>query len=173
MKFSFYLAALFAALMACSCQAQETALVNAPELPVADLHAAATAPSEPGSGSMIAAPFVVSSMPAAPAKAGRLTWTDWGLISIASTLRVLDYTSTETCLSHPKIFQEQLLPNALVNNKPGFAAFEGSTMVANYFAYRALARRHRAAVRAGQAIYDGLMGTAVSVNYYGIEKYLH
>jgi len=153
MKFSFYLAALFAALMACSCQAQETALVNAPELPVADLHAAATAPSEPGSGSMIAAPFVVSSMPAAPAKAGRLTWTDWGLISIASTLRVLDYTSTETCLSHPKI--------------------EGSTMVANYFAYRALARRHRAAVRAGQAIYDGLMGTAVSVNYYGIEKYLH
>src|SRR5581483_3051368 len=112
-------------------------------------------------------------LPAARAKATGLTWTDWGLLSIASTLRVLDYTSTETCLSRPDIFQEQLLPNALVHNKPGFAAYEGSTMVANYFAYRALARHHRAAVRAGQAIYDGLMGTAVSVNYYGIAKCLH
>jgi len=173
MKFSFYLAALLAALMASSCQAQETALVSAPELPVADLHAAASTLSGPGSGSMAAAPFVVSSLPVPRARAAGLTWPDWGLLSVASTLRVLDYTSTETCLSHPQIFQEELLPNALVHNKPGFAAYEGSTVVANYFAYRALARHHRAAVRAGQAIYDGLMGTAVSVNYYGIEKYLH
>lgn len=165
MKFSFYRAALLAVLMASSCRAQETALVNIPEPPVPL--------SELGSGSMAAAPFVVSSMPAPRAKAAELTWTDWGLIGVASTLRVLDYTSTETCLSHPRIFQEELLPNALVHNKAGFAAFEGSTAVANYFAYRALARHHRAAVRAGQAIYDGLMGTAVSINYYGIEKYLH
>jgi hypothetical protein len=176
MKFSFYLAALFAALMASSCRAQETALVNAPELPGPHLPAMAPELSVPGGGSVMtaaAAPMAVAPLPAVRSRAVGLSWTDWGLISVASTLRVLDYTTTETCMKHPQIFQEEILPNALVHNKPGFAAFEGSTVVANYFAYRSLARHHRSAVRAGQAVYDGLMGTAISINYYGIEKYLH
>lgn len=170
MKFSFYRAALLGALMASSCQAQ-TALVDAPELPLPS-----SASNEMRSGLRGSEPVravTVAALPAVRRGEIRLEWTDWGLIGTAAVLRVLDYTSTETCMAHPGIFQEQILPSALVDNKTTFAAFEGSTVVADYYAYRYLARHHRAAVRTGQAIYDGMMGTAVSINYYGIHKYLH
>ncbi|HEX4067495.1 MAG TPA: hypothetical protein VHZ09_15865 [Acidobacteriaceae bacterium] len=100
-----------------------------------------------------------------------LTLYDWSLLAAAGTLRFLDYKTTEKCLSDPANFHEVELPTSLVSNKPAFAAFESSTVVANYFAYRLVARRHRTIARLGQYINIGSIAWAVGGNYTAIAEH--
>lgn len=94
---------------------------------------------------------------------------DWSLIGAAGMLRVLDYTSTEQALNNPQHLREAMLPVALVENKPAFAAFEAATVGANYFAYRMLVRHHmRSLARVGQYVYVSAMAFTVARNYQAI-----
>lgn len=97
---------------------------------------------------------------------GRLFPSDWASIGVAATLRVLDYTTTEKAMAYPQDFHEVLLPNGLVQNKAGFAAFEAGSVAANYYAYRWMARHgmHAFAVRA-QWIYNLSLVYPVMENY--------
>lgn len=104
-------------------------------------------------------------------RGARLTLEDWSLLGAAGVLRYLDYQSTEKCASDPRDFTENELPEALVHNKPGFAGFEGGTVVANYYAYRWVARRHRRLARLGQMINLGAVGEAVGGNYAALAEH--
>lgn len=171
MKSSFYLLLLITASAAWPVHAQITALMEAP-----DFHDGVPALTDPVGAASPSPMAIAPAVSWSPANAAspRLHLADWSLISVASTFRVLDYTTTETCAAHPNLFHEDILPEALVHSKPGLASFEASTVVANYYAYRFLVRRHHGTMaRVGQAIYDGMMGSAISINYYGINKYLH
>lgn len=170
MKFSFYPLALLAPLAVSPLWAQDNVLAENPGLRVEPPGLSGMG----GGATAVAFAIAPASSSAAAQPQPKLQLADWTLIGAASTMRVLDYTTTETCMAHPQIFHEVILPDALVDNKPALAAFEASTAVANYYAYRYLVRRHhRMEARAGEAIYDAMMGTAVSINYYGIEHYLH
>lgn len=97
---------------------------------------------------------------------------DWGLVGGAAALRLLDYKSTVKCMSDPANFKEEELPNALVHNDAGFAAFEASTVVVNYYAYRLFIRHnHRTMARLGQSINLGAMAFTVGRNYYELNDY--
>lgn len=97
---------------------------------------------------------------------------DWTLLGAAAGLRYLDYQTTVKALSDPADFHEAELPDALVDNHPGFAAFETSTVVANGWIYRALIRHgHRRLARAGQMINLGALGGTVAFNEYNLAKY--
>ncbi|MGA7524428.1 MAG: hypothetical protein WBW84_18390 [Acidobacteriaceae bacterium] len=99
----------------------------------------------------------------------KLRMLDWSLIGAASMLRVLDYTSTEKALADPQHFQEAMLPTALVENKPAFAAFEAATVGVNYTAYRLLVRHHmRSLARIAQYAYVGGMAFTVTRNYQAL-----
>jgi hypothetical protein len=101
-----------------------------------------------------------------------MTFTDWSLLGAAGVFRYLDYQTTVKALSQPTIFHEVELPKALVDNHPGFAAFEVSTVAANYWVYRLLVRHgHRRLARAGQAINLGAIGGTVASNEYNLAKY--
>jgi hypothetical protein len=102
----------------------------------------------------------------------KVTLYNWSLLGAAGGLRFLDYKSTEKCLTDPAICREVLLPQALVQNKPGFGAFEAGTVVANYYAYRFFLRHdHRTLAGLGQYIYLGSMAWTVGQNYYGMNQY--
>jgi hypothetical protein len=99
----------------------------------------------------------------------KLRMLDWSLIGAAGMLRVLDYTSTEKALADPKHFREAMLPTALVENKPGFAAFQAATVGANYVAYRMLVHHHmRSLARVAQYVYVSGMAFQVTRNYQQI-----
>jgi hypothetical protein len=88
------------------------------------------------------------------------------MLGAAASLRVLDFTSTEKALSQPQYFHEAILPQALVKNKPGFAAFQAGTVVLNYGAYRLLVRHHmRSVAQVSQYVYVGAMTFQVAHNY--------
>lgn len=87
------------------------------------------------------------------------------------SLRVLDYTTTEKAMEYPQYFHEDILPGSLVHNKAGFAAFQASTVVANYYAYRFLVHHHlRSIAIIGQYAYDSAIGFQVLENYQTLGK---
>jgi hypothetical protein len=130
-------------------------------------------PPAPGSSSAELAAAIMPVVAPRPVSLQRrsLTLYDWSLLAAAGTLRFFDYKTTEKCLSDPADFHEVELPTSLVSNKPAFAAFESSTVVANYFAYRLVARRHRTLARLGQYINIGSIGSAVGGNYVAIAQH--
>jgi len=146
---------------AATCSAQQTAmLVNAP------MPTAAVSGAEPESFSSSAMGVYPVSAPQVQEKKPGLKLLDWGLLGAASTLRVLDYTSTEKALTEPQYYHEAMLPNALVKNKPAFAAFEAGTVAVNYEAYRFLIHHNkRSLARAAQYVYVGAMTFQIAHNY--------
>ena len=79
--------------------------------------------------------------------------------------RVLDWTSTEECIRRPWCHEAEL-PNALVHNKVGFAAFEGAMSVASILPQYELTKHgHRKLAWLGQAVDVGVMAYTVNVNY--------
>jgi hypothetical protein len=78
----------------------------------------------------------------------------------------MDYTSTEKALTEPQYFHEAQLPQALVKNKPAFAAFEAGTVGVNYFGYRLLVHHNmRSLARISQYVYVSALTVQVSHNY--------
>ncbi|MGB7134630.1 MAG: hypothetical protein WBD46_05055 [Acidobacteriaceae bacterium] len=132
---------------------------------------ASPAPPESGSAmeSVSGEPAAAAIMPvAAPRPAlqpSRFALVDWSLLGSFGALRFLDYKTTEKCASDPRDFKENELPESLVRNKPAFAAFESGTVALDYFAYRWVARRHRALARVGQIVNVGSIAWAVGGNY--------
>lgn len=123
----------------------------------------------PGSAAFAAGYYPVQRVPRPVKLEPRLKVLDWSLIGAASMLRVLDYTSTEKALSDPAHFSEGMLPTALVENKPAFAAFQAATVGVNYTAYRLLVRHHmRRLARVAQFAYVGGMAFQVTRNYQQI-----
>jgi len=141
-------------------RAQSHSLIDAP-LP-ADVEAAQ--PGDPSGGSM--GVFPVQRVPEFSDETPRLKALDWSMLGASAALRVLDYASTEKALTQPLYFHEAVLPRALVENKPGFAAFQAGTVVLNYEAYRLLVRhRMRSLARVSQYMYVGGMTFQVAHNY--------
>jgi hypothetical protein len=123
----------------------------------------------PGGAGFAAAYYPVQRSPYPVEIKPRLKMLDWSLIGAASMLRVLDYTSTEKALSDPSHFREAMLPTALVENKPAFAAFQAATIGVDYTAYRLLVRHHkRGLARIAQFAYVGGMAFQVTRNYQQI-----
>jgi hypothetical protein len=151
--------------LACAipCSAQETAmLVNAP-LPSAAVSSAQ--PGEAFSSSAMGGVYPVRA-PQVQEQKPRMNVLDWSMLGAAATLRVLDYTSTEKALTEPQYYHEAMLPNALVKDKPAFAAFEAGTVAVNYGAYRFLVRHNRRSLaRAAQYVYVGAMTFQIAHNY--------
>jgi hypothetical protein len=143
--------------------AQQTAmLVNAP-LP--NIGAPAVQPGEAFSSSAMGGVYPVRA-PQMEEKKPRLNLVDWSMLGAAATLRVLDYTSTEKALTQPQYYHEAMLPNALVKNKPAFAAFEAGTVAMNFEAYRFLVHHNRRSLaRAAQYVYVGAMTFQIAHNY--------
>ncbi|MFP5228177.1 MAG: hypothetical protein ACLGXA_11165 [Acidobacteriota bacterium] len=146
-----------------SCPAQETAmLMNAPVPTVA---ASNLQPGEAFSSSAMGGVYPVRP-PQVQEKAPGMKLLDWTMLGAATTLRVLDYTSTEKALTEPQYYHEAMLPTALVQNKAAFAAFEAGTVAANYGAYRFLVRHNkRSLARAAQYVYVGVMTFQIAHNY--------
>lgn len=141
--------------------AQQTAMLNAP---VPNVAAAPTQPGEAFSSSAMGVYPVRA--PQVQEKAPGMDVLDWSLLGAAATLRVLDYTSTEKALSQPQYYHEAMLPTALVENKPAFAAFQAGTVALNFEAYRFLVRHNRRSLaRAVQYVYVGAMTFQVAHNY--------
>jgi len=141
--------------------AQNALLVDAPAPSVA---AASAQPGDPYSSSAMAVYPV--QRPEVKEKAPGLHLLDWSMLGAATALRVLDYTSTEKALTEPQYYHETILPQALVKNKPAFAAFEGGTVAVNYEAYRFLVRHNlRSLARVSQYVYVGAMTFQVAHNY--------
>jgi hypothetical protein len=144
------------------CSAQTAMLVDAPVPTVA------MASSQPPGD-----PFSSSAMGVYPVRQPQLkenppgmNLLDWSMIGAASALRVLDFTSTERALTQPQYFHEAVLPNALVKNKPAFAAFQAGTVAVNYEAYRFLVKHNkRSLARVAQYMYVGAMTFQVAHNY--------
>ena len=154
-------------LLAVDAQAQRAMLIDAPLPSESTSSLAANLNHEsltPGPAPMLA--FAVTPEPQAKIQAPPLNWLDWSGIGAAAALRVLDYTSTETALTYPQYFHENMLPTALVKNKPGFAAFQAGTVALNFEAYRVLVRHHRRSLALmSQSLYVGAMGYQVGSNY--------
>lgn len=150
---------------AAACWAQNAMLVNAP-VPSTTI-AIAQPGSQPGEAFSSSAMGVYPvRAPQAQEKAPRMGFLDWSMLGAAATLRVLDYTSTEKALTEPQYYHEAQLPEALVKNKPAFAAFEAGTVAVNYEAYRFLVRHNRRSLaRASQYLYVGVMTFQVAHNY--------
>jgi hypothetical protein len=152
------------------CLGQEVALVNAPEPVLNGLEPVLGAWSSSLSGSASSAIMPVRA-PRTEVRP-RFALEDWGLLGAGAALRFLDYKSTVKCMSDPANFREVELPQALVHNKPGLGAFETSTVVANYYAYRFFVRHdHRTMARLGQWVNIGAMGWTVGRNYYELNEF--
>jgi hypothetical protein len=148
-----------ALLLAADVHAQYLLLSNAPEPSVTSMVPASAA--------------IVPVLPRATRRTiPGMAVTDWALLGAAAGLRYLDYQTTVKALSDPADFHEVELPKALVDNHAAFAAFEVSTVVVNYWVYRALVRHgHRRLARAGQAINLGAIGGTVAFNEYNLAEY--
>lgn len=154
---------LLSALPSVRCIAQQIALLDAPE--------AASGPSLSSSSSAGGSGILPVRGPAADAREG-FARTDWALLGAGAALRFLDYKSTVKSMTDPVNFREVELPQALVHNRPAFGAFEASTVVVNYYAYRLfIEHRHRKLARLGQAINLAAMGWTVGRNYYELNEF--
>jgi hypothetical protein len=144
------------------CSAQQTALLENAPLP--NIAAPDAQPGEAFSSSAMGVYPVRA--PQAQEKAPGLKVMDWTLLGASAALRVLDYTSTEKALSEPQYYHEAMLPEALVKNKPAFAAFQAGTVAVNFEAYRFLVHHNkRSLARAAQYVYVGAMTFQVAHNY--------
>jgi hypothetical protein len=162
---------LLATITTPKCLAQEMALVNAPE-PISAPGSAPTPETWSSSSSFAASAIMPVPIPRTVETKHSFALQDWTLLSAAAGLRFLDYKSTVKCMSDPANFREVELPQALVHNKPALGAFEASTVVANYYAYRLFVRRdHRNLARLGQYINIGAMAFTVGHNYYQLSEY--
>ncbi|HEX3662007.1 MAG TPA: hypothetical protein VHU89_11280 [Acidobacteriaceae bacterium] len=162
------------------CFGQTEALLRAP-LPAASVSSSDSSsalPNDPAFVSSSALPgnpafmpgyYPVERAPQPVEVKPKLKMLDWSLIGAASMLRVLDYTSTEQALANPAHLREAMLPTALVENKPAFAAFEAATVGVNYEAYRLMVHHHmRSLARVGQYVYVSAMAFTVTRNYQAI-----
>jgi hypothetical protein len=139
--------------------AQTAMLVDAPNPAVESR--SSLPPGDPVNGAM-----GVYAVQTPAAEAPRMNAMDWSLIGAAATLRVLDYTSTESAMARPQLFHEGMLPQKLVNNKAAFAAFEADMVGINYLGYRLLVRHHmRSLALVSQYVYVGAMTFQVAHNY--------
>jgi hypothetical protein len=163
---------VIAALFSLSGSAQQMALLNAPE-PVSGSSSSLATAGAPGSSSSAAGAAAILPVARRPVERSEgLARLDWTLLGAAATLRFLDYKSTVKAMSDPVHFREDQLPSALVHCRPGLAAFEAGTVVANYYAYRFLVeRRHRKLARWGQVINLAAVGFTVGRNYYELHEY--
>jgi hypothetical protein len=162
-------------LSATSLRAQQLAFFNPPAAAsapvVGSVPAALTGEStsliDPGASAIMLVPARAAFNPRT-----RYAAEDWGELGAIAALRFGDYKSTVKALSDPANFHEAELPNALVHDHPGFAAFEAGTVVVNYYAYRFLVRRdHRTLARLGQYVNIGCVAWTVGNNYYGLHKF--
>jgi hypothetical protein len=118
-----------------------------------------TALAEPSSALLASAPTPVA------AKKPVFGIVDWNLAGALVATRVLDWTSTEECIRRPWC-REAELPNALVHNKVGFAAFEGAISAVSILPQYELTKHgHRKLAWIGQAVDVGVMAYTVNVNY--------
>jgi hypothetical protein len=167
------LAVLFLPLVALSLVAASpaqtaVALVDAPT-PAAD--SSSSLFSDPAGGPMAFTPVQQIAAPAREKKPG-LHLYDWSMIGAAAVLRGLDYASTESAMARPQDFHEDILPSALVHNKPAFAAFQAGTVALNYEAYKYLVHHNlRSLARASQYMYVGVMTFQVAHNYQTLGSY--
>jgi len=175
MKTLCYPLSLIVLMCAAHGSAQQIALVNAPVPAPAALRGEAPSAIERESSSLLEpGSSAIMPVPVRPAIDPRIRFAaqDWVLLGSVAALRFGDYKSTVKAVSDPANFREVELPQALVHNKPGFAAFETSTVVANYYAYRFFVRRdHRTLARLGQYVNIGCVAWTVGNNYYGLQKY--
>jgi hypothetical protein len=110
-----------------------------------------------------------STLPEAPTQAGRnqhvFGVVDWSLAGSVVATHLIDFTSTETCIS-TKVCREVILPNALVHSKPAFMAYELGTASLEILAQYELSRHgHRRIARFVQAVNIGLTTRTVERNY--------
>ncbi len=148
---------------------QQMALLNAPEPLAASAGSSSSSLMAGASGSSAIMP--VTRRPAAEQQPG-LVPMDWALLGAGAGLRLLDYKTTVKAMSDPANFREVELPNALVHCRPGLGAFEASTVVGNYYAYRFFVEhRHRKLARWGQVINLAALGWTVGRNYYELNEY--
>lgn len=155
--------------LAFTSSAQTTmALVDAPA-PAAD--SSSSLLSDPAGGS--SAFISVQQVPTPDAEhKQRLHLYDWSMIGAAAVLRGLDFASTESAMSRPQYFHEDILPSALVHNKPAFAAFQAGTVAVNYEAYKYLVHHNlRSLARVSQYMYVGVMTFQVAHNYQTLGDY--
>ncbi|HEX4036935.1 MAG TPA: hypothetical protein VHX37_02670 [Acidobacteriaceae bacterium] len=146
---------------------QTIALVDAP-MPI---NSSSSLLPEPAAGTPAFMPVARTPLPTAEQKP-RLDFLDWSLIGAAAALRGLDWASTESALARPQYFHEAVLPNALVRNKAGFAAFQAGTVAVNYEAYKFLVRHNRRSLaRLSQYMYVGIMTLQVAHNYQTLGDY--
>jgi hypothetical protein len=115
---------------ASTCLSQESGLVNAPEAAMD-----ATNVAKPGVAAIVPVRQPIM-------KGEKLNAFDWSLLGAVAGLRFLDYRTTVQFTRDPAHFREVELPAKLVDNRPALAAFEASTVVADYFVYRALVVHH-------------------------------
>jgi hypothetical protein len=161
---------VLAAVLACSfvvpCHAQGSSSLVSSSLVEAPTPVESGATAQPGDPGGPMGVYPVERAPEASEKGPRLNALDWSMLGAAASLRVLDFTSTEKALSEPQYFHEAILPQALVKNKPAFAAFQAGTVALNYEAYRLLVRHHmRSLAQVSQYVYVGAMTFQVAHNY--------
>jgi hypothetical protein len=163
---------LSAALHPATAFTQQVPLIEAPIPVYSPASNPASPASNPASSCSFVPPSSVVPVPISPTetKPG-FALQDWTLLGTTAALRFLDYKSTVRCVSDPLGCKEIQLPQALVHDKPALGAFEASTVVANYYAYRLFVRHdHRNLARVGQSIYLSAMAFTVGHNYYEIGK---
>lgn len=102
----------------------------------------------------------------APVKPGLLTRTEFALVVMDAGARAMDWVSTEECQRRPWSCHEAELPTALVRNKAGFAALEGSEVAAEALLAHLLHKRHHDRLaELGQSVEIGCVTATVLHNY--------
>jgi hypothetical protein len=110
-----------------------------------------------------------SQVQGAAARQVRVSRIDLALDALVIASQVLDYTSTEDCISKPyRVCHEAQLPTALVANKPAFAALKGSEAALEIWGMHRLEKRHpgmRTMARVAQVVNVGLVLGTDGHNY--------
>jgi hypothetical protein len=132
-------------------------------------------PDAPGLGVSKSAPAT------APMRRGLFDrpWVDYTLWASVVGVHTADYITTEKCVhtsqvqeaaGYPGICHEALLPDALVENKAGFAAYEAVTAGAEIYAQILLEKHHHVRI-ARIAQLANIVGSAfiVAHNYHNAE----
>jgi hypothetical protein len=92
---------------------------------------------------------------------------DWSLAGSVYASHAGDWTSTEECIRRPYYqCHEAQLPNALVHNKVGFAAYEfGTASLEVYGQYWLTKHGHRTVARIAQTVNVGVTVGVDAHNY--------
>jgi hypothetical protein len=138
-------------------------------------------PETPGMG--LVAPSALTSGGARQPIVRPPSLVDYSLVTSLVAAHAADWITTEKCLrtseaqvraGHSGICHEALLPNALVENKAGFAAYEATTAGAEiYTQYLLEKHHHRRIARLAQVA--NIAGTAyvVAHNYHTVKVASH